>query len=534
MLSLGLGGPGFRASYQVSFAKILPPLGPLATLPPPIPIPTIVPVSSSFFEADIKIDMDATEASNKFCVTIYGLGDDIYGLLVPQTTIVHITLGYDDTSSHEVMTGILCEKSLKAGDQWYEATLKGKDLVFDQLQRPLQRVNQDFQNQTVGAIAAAICSKAGVATNIPDKGPSLATISFNNVTPFDALNTLARRAGGNSTLPFSIQAKDGKLWMGIPDNLGVTQTTPIDDGATSRPLSSCGDTAAANPLDGQDFNIAGLPALRPSDLVTLGKSTFRIRSITHKLTREGGYTCSGRALSPGASDGDAQQADRPSGAAVARQLRDNLYQRDRNRPALDIGDVNAYTASKQTATLDLGYVTTPDMPSPTVQATLQDKPVPLNNKPVASAFAFDKCGLVVPVYPKMRALLAHGWNEPEDAVIGGFVWTADMTPPQNHAGDWWLCLPTQLGGDGKPTGKGVDDLIQQDGQRVIQVKGMKITVGSGLLKSVGTRPTPGSDESLTIEADDNKTKLTFKAGQIEMTDGTIKLTVGGGKVSIGS
>jgi len=544
MLSLGSGGPGFRPSYQVTFFAI-PQSGPVAPPPPPIPIPTVVPVSSSFFEADIRISMDATESANQFCVTIYGL-NDIYDLLVPQQTVVQITLGYDDAGSQEVMTGILCEKSIAAGDQWYEATLRGKDFVFDRLQRPLQNVTQTFpdkdhpdptigSNPTVGAIAAAICKNAGVATDIPDNGPPVTTITFNDVTPFEALNMLAARTGGNSTPWFRLQAKDGKLWMGDPSTLGTAYTTPIDDGATSRPLSSCGDTAAASPMDGQDFNIAGLPALRPGDLVILGTDTFRIRSITHKLTREGGYTCSGRALTPpDAPDEDAQRADRPSASGVARQLRKNLYQRERTRPAVDMGDVNAYTAGEHTATFDLGYDCTPDMPSPSVQATLQDNPVPLNDKPIASPFAFDNCGLIVPVYPGMRSLLVHRWNEPEDAVAAGFVWTEAMTPPQNQPGDWWLCLPTQFDGDSNPTGNTVDDLIQQDGQRVIQVKGLKITIGAGLLNSVGSRPSPGSDESLTIEADDNQTMITFKAGQIEMTDGTIKLTIGGGKVAIGS
>jgi hypothetical protein len=182
--------------------------------------------------------------------------------------------------------------------------------------------------------------------------------------------------------------------------------------------------------------------------------------------------------------------------------------------------------------LSLGYDTTPDMVSPTIQATLRDKPVALNDKPIASPFAFDNCGLVVPVYPAMRSLLVHGWNEPEDAVAAGFVWTSDMTPPQNQVGDWWLCLPTELGGDGKPTGKAVNDLTSQAGQRVIQVKGMTITIGSGLLPDVGTRPTPGSDESLTIESDDNQTKVTFTKGQITLTDGTATLTVGGTKGQI--
>ena len=528
MLSLTLSDVGFRAAYEVTFESILPPLGPLGAPPPPVPIPTIVPVSSSFFEADIQVEMDATEGTYKFSVCIYGLGDDIYSLLIPQKTIVHISLGYDDTSTKEVMTGLLTEKSIKAGDQWYEATLIGEDLVFNQLHRPLQKVAQPFTNLTVGEIAAAICKIADVGPQIPDNGPTLATISFTDKTPLEALKELAHRGG------FGLQAKDGKLWMGTPDSLGVTQATPIDDGATSRPIVPRGATATANPMDGQDFDISGVPSLRPFDLVTLGTTPFRIQSITHKLTREGGYTCCGRALSPGASNDDAQKAGRPSAALVARQLGQNLSQRDRGRPAVDIGDVKTYTAGEHTATLNLGFDSTPDMPSPTVQSTLRDKPVALNDKPIASPFAFDNCGLVVPVYPGMRSLLVHGWNEPEDAVLGGFVWTAAMTPPPNEAGDWWLCLPTQLDGNGNPTGNAVNDLISDQGQRVIQVKGMTITIGSGLLTALGSRPTPGTDESLTIESDDNQTKITFTKGKIEMTDGQVKLTVGGGKVSISS
>jgi hypothetical protein len=530
MVSLGLPGAsalGFRASYSVSFDKILPPVGLLGIAPPPIPIPTIVPVSSSFFEGDVKVEMDATGATNRFFLCIYGMGEDIFDLLEPQQTVVHITLGYDDGDSKEVMTGLLTKKNLEAGDQWYNAKLEGVDFVFSQLQRPLRNVAKNFANQTVGQIAAAICKSAGVDTQIPDSGPMLKTQTFNDTTPLNALNRLAQIAG------FGLQAKDGKLWMGSADNLGGAPILlPITDGATSRPISVRGATASADSMDGQDFNFPGLPSLRPFDVAILGTKKFRIQQITHQLTVVGGYTCCGRALSPGASIADAQQAGRPSGALVAWQLKQNLNQRDRNRPAVDIGDVNTYTPGGHTTTLDLGHSSTPDMPSPTVQATLGDKPVPLNDKPIASPFAFDKCGLMVPVYPKMRSLLVHGWNEPEDAVVGGFVWTSDMTPPQNHAGDWWLCLPTQFGWDGKPTDKGVDDLISQDGKRVIQVKGLRITIGSGLLNSVGSRPTPGTDGSLTIESDDKKTKITFQQGQIQMTDGTVTLTVSGGMVSI--
>src|SRR5579883_684415 len=384
MVSLGLSDFGFRTTYTATFEKILPALpGPLAGPPQTLPIPTIVPVSSAFFEANITIEMDATEASNGFEMAIYGLGNDIYGLLVPQQTIVHITLGYSDTSAKEVMTGLLTEAHLEADEtdnQWYIATLKGKDYIFDRLQRPLKTISQSYQGKTLGFIAKDVCSKAGVSPNIPDEGDTLPTITFHDVTPFAALNTLAKIAG------FSLQAKDGKLWMGTPDQLGVTQTSPIDDGATRRPVSARGATAAASPMDGQDFDIAGLPSLRPSDLVQLGTSTYRVQSITHKLTRDGGYTCCGRALSPGASDDDAQKAGRGSASLVARQLKQNLFQRDRNRPAVDVGDVQSYTGGAHTTTLNLGYTSTPDMPNPTVQATPGDTTVALNDKPIVSAF----------------------------------------------------------------------------------------------------------------------------------------------------
>src|SRR5450755_4600001 len=127
MVSLGLPGLsdlGFRATYSVTFEKILPAV--FGISPPPVPIPTIVPVTTMFFEADVEVSMDETESANTFSMCIYGLGDDIYSLLVPQKTVVHITLGYDDGGTKEVMTGLLTEKNLKAGDQWYEATLKGK------------------------------------------------------------------------------------------------------------------------------------------------------------------------------------------------------------------------------------------------------------------------------------------------------------------------------------------------------------------------------------------------------------------------
>jgi|GEM_PF-5775098 hypothetical protein len=527
MLSSLVGSFGFRTTFKVTFERMITtPLGSTT-----LPLPTIVPVSRSFFEAEVKVRMTSTGSANTFELTIYGLGNDIYKLLEPQKTILHITLGYADGATSEVMTGLLTEKHLRAGDCWYEATLSGVDYIFDQLQHPASLARQNYevrstyQNKTLGDIARALCSLAGVSPNITVTGPAQASMVFDNVTPLQALRKVAEKGG------FSIQAKDGKLWMGNPSDLGVTQLQPIKDGATEQPLTARGATPDAGTLDGQDFRVAGVPSLRPSDLVTLGKSQYRIESVNHELKRDGGYLCWGRAVSPSASHADMQAAARPSAAQVARQVQQNVASHERRRPAVSAGDINDYVPGQHTATVNTGQKATPDMVSPSVQAPLRSDPVPLPNKPIASPFAFGSCGLVVPVYPRMRALLVHGWHEPDDAIVDGFLWTTQMTPPPNQQGDWWLCLPTELDADGLPTGNTVDDLITKDGQRIIQVRGMQITIGAGLLNTAGSRPTPGSDESLTIQTDQGA-RIMIKGQQIQLTDGGVTMTISNGQISI--
>src|SRR6266849_927064 len=529
MFSRLVGSFGFRTTFEVTFEKISSWKDGKADS-----LPTAVPISRKFFEAEVTIKMDSTGSANTFKLIIYGLREDIYKLLNPLQTIVHISLGYADGESKEVMVGLLTEKNLEAGDCWYEATLSGVDYVYERLKRPgvpFRKVYKPEDKKTIGDIAQDICQTVHVNSNIAVPRPEPFTLaqSFNDVSPLEALQKIAKIGG------FSIQAKDGKLWMGTPEALGVTQLTPITDGATSHPVTARSDTPGTSPLDGQDFKVAGLPSLRPSDLVTLGKQQYRIESVTHELKREGGYQCWGRALSPDASHDDAQAAARPSATQVARKVGQSLAQRERQRPAVSAGEVKEYTAGQHTTTVNIGLDAKPEMVSPSVQAKLRSDPVPLPEKPIASPFAFGNCGLMVPIYPKMRALLVHSWHEPDDAIAAGFMWTAQMKPPPNQQGDWWLCLPTQVdANNGLPSVPTADDLITKDGQRVIQVKGMKITIGAGLLNSIGSRPSPGSDESLTIQAgqDPKITKFTIKDGEIELTDGSVKMTISGGKISI--
>jgi hypothetical protein len=524
---------GFRTTFSVTFEKILPALkipGSTKALPPVvIPLPTIVPVSRAFYEADVSIVMPQAGGENHFILNIYGLGNDLFSLLDPEHTLVHISLGYADGSSSEVMAGLLTEKRLSVASDncFYQAELKGVDYVFDQLQYPAQNITAftSDKGQTIGQIAGKICDAANVAKQIKADGPPIDPLTFDDATPLAVLQSLAKRGG------YALQIKDGKVWMGAPADLGTDHPLPITDGTTSKPVTARGGTPAASPSDGQDFDMAGDSTIRPNDTVNFGKSKYRIESVTHKLTRNGGYRCSGRALGVDATVADQKMGGKPAAALVGRAIQDKLDAREQSRPAVSAGEVGDYTEGKHTASVNVGAAPTPDMSNPTVQAPLRKDPGKLPDKPIASPFAFGPCGLVVPVYSKMRTLLVHGWNDPNDAVVDGFLWTKDMTPPPNKAGDWWLCLPTQLDADGLPTGATTDDLTARDGQRVISVKGMRITIGSGLLNQTGSRPAPGSDESLIITTDQGA-KLTVKGSQIQMTDGSVTLTVGSGKVSI--
>src|SRR5262249_27478256 len=183
------------------------------------------------------------------------------------------------------------------------------------------------------------------------------------------------------------------------------------------------------------------------------------------------------------------------------------------------------------------------------------------NKPIVSPFAWNKCGLVVPVYPGMKALLSHNVGLGDDALLTGFLWseTPSIEPPQNKAGDWWLCLPIDFNPAHAPPDdntNAVNDLTANNGKRVVEVKGLKITVRSDKLSKVGQRPTEGADDEFVIEhrkalikiaadgaieiladAQNGKGKIAIaSSGDIEMTanaSGGVKLKLGASAVEIG-
>ena len=118
--------------------------------------------------------------------------------------------------------------------------------------------------------------------------------------------------------------------------------------------------------------------------------------------------------------------------------------RKNQTPAIDVGEVTGYTPGereqeKHRTTLNYGQTPPPDNTAPSVTVKVEkDNGAALNNKPMASPFAWQKCGLIVPVYPGMRALLGHNLDLTNDAVVVGFLWSEvegeGQQPPKNLAG----------------------------------------------------------------------------------------------------
>jgi hypothetical protein len=176
----------------------------------------------------------------------------------------------------------------------------------------------------------------------------------------------------------------------------------------------------------------------------------------------------------------------------------------RNRPSIEVGQVKAHDTEKHQSTLYFGQAAERTETQPSIRTAVDtDEQQLLRNKPLVSPFAWRKCGLLVPVYPGMRALLSHSRDLLDDALVSGFIWSEKPAnePPKGKEGDWWLCLPIDFDTNNPPAddAKAVNDLTANNGKRVIEVKGLKITIGADKLPNVGARPTEGADDEFLIE-----------------------------------
>jgi hypothetical protein len=268
--------------------------------------------------------------------------------------------------------------------------------------------------------------------------------------------------------------------------------------------------------------LAGVPA-----------GPLRVARVVHSFSAAGGYTAKLRLISAAAG----QRAQVTGGLqGVVDRVRE-VVSRDRgDHPAIDVGEVTEYAAGadgKHLASLHYGQQPDPEIAAPSVASPVEST-VELHGKPVASPFAFDRAGLILPVYPKMRALLAHNRGLVNDAVVTGFLWPANPPGrrPANRPGDYWLALPTGLDPDGLPRGPGANDLIDAGGHRVLQAAGLHVLVGAAALPEVGTRPDPPADASITIEHQSG-TKITIdKSGAVAITTENKPITLTNGGVTL--
>jgi hypothetical protein len=293
-----------------------------------------------------------------------------------------------------------------------------------------------------------------------------------------------------------------------------------------------------------DLRVGKTAKLQTGDPADAAAGPLRINHVVHRFSTKSGYTCDVALVA--AKPGEPAAESARGAPRVVRRVLDVVERANGDRPAIDVGQVASYEAGeagKHLATLDYGHPSAEGAVAPSVETPVGDRPK-LHSKPIAAPFAFHNCGLVVPVYPKMRALLAHNQGLVNDAVVSGFLWAENPQQgrPKSKPGDWWLCLPTGLDGDGLPTGKGVNDLTDAAGLRVIQAKGLRIQVADDDLPAVGARPalpdantiviehgsgtkvTIGDDGAVVVETDGKS--ITFKTG------GSQSVTIDGSKVAV--
>ena len=174
-------------------------------------------------------------------------------------------------------------------------------------------------------------------------------------------------------------------------------------------------------------------------------------------------------------------------------------------------------------------------------------PEEVNGVAYASPFAWGKCGLVLPRYPGSRVVLVHRGGNASDPVDVGAVWESGHGP-QSHAGDWWLILPvgaaqpSSLAASQTPPtehqGKATNDLIDADGNRIIEVGELTLRVTRNSLKNAGERPSrpasPAPQDAITIEHADGGASITITSdGKISIhAKGDLELTSDQGDIKL--
>lgn len=340
----------------------------------------------------------------------------------------------------------------------------------------------------------------------------------------------------------------GRPDIGVGDMVNADLPVPSPAGATGTLAHS-----ALGPLGDAVNGVArglgvGTPFLNPEEYGVVG--------VHHRLSAAEGFVTR---LTVERRTGDDRQAVGPrSGscdeaakfaASMAEQRRRAALDRRTHEVGLvrsqDVAQTfhDGHDVAAQTVSIDEGLA---DTPSPNLpgKAEPAKTPTQLAGKPYLTPYAFGGTGLVVPHYPGMRVVSLHYREEPQNAVVTGALWENGKAP-ESHLGDWWLSLPTNLAGTGVEAGSGGDpatapaprdeashDLIDGRGNRVIEVRGLRISVGKALMTKVGERPTDAASDQVVIEHATAQARIAIDScGNIEISTGA-DLTLAANKITL--
>jgi len=290
-----------------------------------------------------------------------------------------------------------------------------------------------------------------------------------------------------------------------------------------------------------------------------------VNSVEHKLGATTGFvtTVVGVTGSPGdwwdhysppPEDEEAEDADgdaSPEGRA-ARAVRQQVRRHANAHRFPEAGEVRRHTPTgtgeppAQTLLVWRGLAPADGRPNGSRRLDVRrEDPHRVPGIPYVTPFAWGKCGLVLPYYPGMRTLMAHRNGREEDAVALGAVWASGQGPSGAEAGDWWLSLPTEVPEAERETlddaaepdpyaGKVSHDLIDAEGNRIIEVGELTIRIGRDVLRDAGERPPRADDaDSVTIEHADGGSRLVMKSDGSILIEGTsIEMTATDGDINL--
>lgn len=380
--------------------------------------------------------------------------------------------------------------------------------------------------RSIGDRAGVTVVDGGVTGTRPD--PAVRT-----TTALSALGEVAAAAGAD------LVVRDAKALLGATVDDGPPVLLQPETNIVRQGRRDDEPDSAAGAVRGHHLTVLGDPALRAGRTVLLASAAspepaaLRLAHVRHRFRKDSGYVCDLVAAPelPGADSW------RSGAAGIGDLFRGMVRTTLADRPAVDVGEVVSTRPGAdgpgQRATLAYGQPPPSNASAPVVDDPLQDDPPQLHDRPVVAPFAWDRCGLVVPVYPGMRAVLAHNRGAVDDAVVSGFVWSgaAGHRPPAAEQGDYWLCLPTEIR-DGRPTGKSVNDLTDGTGRRVLQARGLSIAVAEQQLPDIGGRPAVPDELTLVISHEKGTTITVAADGAVSVTTSGKDIVLGNGQASI--